>query len=239
MKKLFCILTLAAYATAVQAQMPQEQPPSQTQSSQTPAASVVEFPPIEDVTGKIQAGFWESYWHWISLGGIVLAAGLFLILRRKTPPPSPYEIASGRLSKCPEVYEALGAKAYAQEVSQAVRDYIEAVHNIPAPERTTEEFLTIASESELFDKVQRKLLEDLLKLADLVKFSMEGIDATARAQLLEAARKFVDYDNLKLTDQKRFNELYPEQAKNTQEISTDNKISEDKNPEEEKTEIEK
>ena len=46
----------------------------------------------------------------------------------------------------------LDEKEYASQISFAVRAYIEGQHSIPAPVKTTQEFLKIAAKSIVFDK---------------------------------------------------------------------------------------
>lgn len=158
------------------------------------------LPPTEGVTGKIRPGFWESYWGYAVAAAAVLAALAFLVFKpKKKPEPTPFEKAEARLGGAEKVYEEKGAKAYAQEVSQAVRDYIEAVHNLPAPERTTEEFLQIAAASPQLDSKERAILEGILKLADIAKFAQHSFKGEEKAELLSNARDFISYDNERLS----------------------------------------
>ncbi len=52
-----------------------------------------------------------------------------------------------------------------------IRFYLEEEYNIKAPERTTEEFLLEMTQSKVFSKGQKDLLEAFLFQADMVKFA--------------------------------------------------------------------
>ena len=147
------------------------------------------FPEIEGATDKIGRGFAEKYGAWIALR------------RKKTPAIPPAERATARIELARDISQKLGAKAYASEVSQAVRDYIEEAHDIPAPERTTEEFLKIVSESDEFDDDGRESLKKILTLADMAKFA-QHVFANA-PELAETALAFVDSDDAKTAERRK------------------------------------
>lgn len=194
------INTLLLFPTIVFAQsLANTQPTAQPQEPQSYPTEHL-FPAIESASGKLFAGFWENHWYWILILIIVFGVLLWILLNKKKPLPTPYEIAMISLNS--KELETLESKPYAQTVSNVVRNYIEAVHNIPAPERTTEEFILIASNSDKFDTQTQNLLSELLKKSDLVKFSRAGIESQARKSLLESSIKFVEEDNRKLTDKK-------------------------------------
>ncbi len=174
-----------------------------TQSPQTaqtppPPVNVYEkyFPDIDGITGKIGAGFWESNWIWVALAAIAAsAAGMILFRRKKTPPPSPYEVASSALDFAEGNSDKLSPKEYGSLISQAVRNYIEAARQLPAPERTTEEFLKLSADSNLFDSQQRERLENILRLADMAKFAKHSFRIEEKLELLGNARSFINEDN--------------------------------------------
>lgn len=192
----FALAAGTLFADAPQAANPQQTAQAVQAGAEAPANKFAHLlPPIEDVTGKIGAGFWEANWQYILIGAIAVlavAALLFFILRKKAPPPTPYEIATKRLAHAQKVSDA---KEYAQEVSQSVRDYIEAEHNLPAPERTTEEFLELASKSDAFDGGQKVRLEKILKLADMAKFARHSFRDGERAEILKESSDFVENDH--------------------------------------------
>ena len=75
--------------------------------------------------------------------------------------------------------------------------YIEARHSIPAPVKTTQEFLKIASESAAFDRVQRETLAGILNSSDMAKFARDSFSGERRAELAALARRFLDSDKLR------------------------------------------
>lgn len=156
------------------------------------------FGQIRPATGKMGPSFLESNLYWL-IGGIVAVAAIVLLLLRKRhiKPKTPYEVAKLRFENAPKIYGDFGPKAYAEEVSQIVRDYIDAVYQIPAPERTTEEFLAIAGQSEHFDGEAKADLEKILKLADIAKFARHAFSETEKDQILQSAEKFVEADEQK------------------------------------------
>lgn len=156
------------------------------------------FGQIRPATGKMGPSFLESNLYWL-IGGIVAVAAIVLLLLRKRhiKPKTPYEVAKLRFENAPKIYGDFGPKAYAGEVSQIVRDYIDAVYQIPAPERTTEEFLAIAGQSEHFDGEAKADLEKILKLADIAKFARHAFSETEKDQILQSAEKFVEADEQK------------------------------------------
>lgn len=153
------------------------------------------YPPIAAVTDKLGVPFWERYWIFMALFALLAAILLWLLLKpRRAAPKTPYEIAMARLALAPIAYDKGGAKAYAHAVSQAVRDYIEQVHNIPAPERTTEEFLQIALDSDKFDAAQNGRLSEILNLSDMAKFALHSFQDGEMHKLLNTSTEFIEAD---------------------------------------------
>ena len=159
------------------------------------------FPEIEGATDKIGRGFAEKYGAWIAAAALAAILAAFALRRKKTPAVPPAERATARIELARDISQKLGAKAYASEVSQAVRDYIEEAHDIPAPERTTEEFLKIVSESDEFDDGGRESLKKILTLADMAKFARH-VFANA-PELAETALAFVDSDDAKTAERRK------------------------------------
>lgn len=222
MKNILAISALlaAALAPAQTPQIPPAQPPApQMAPAQAPQAR----PSAEDLqkrrqaqidarkerlkeifgqtrppTAKIGETFWEKYWPY-ALGAAVVGAlaALALARRGRAKIRPPYETAMDRFQTLKAIGAKISAKEYAQEVSQIVRDYIEAVHNIPAPERTTEEFLQIAAACDVFDAEAKESLAKILTLADIAKFARHAFSDAERAEIFEVSAAFVSGDNLK------------------------------------------
>lgn len=202
-------LAAAAVSAHAQAALPQPAP------QDVPAASIPNaaadaparddsvsyesiFPEISPDRGKIGMGFWEKYWAWAI--GALCAAGIaayFIFRPKKLPPKTPYELAIEAVAAAEADSENLGAKEFAARVSSAVRAYIEARHSIPAPVKTTQEFLKIASESAAFDRAQREILAGMLNSSDMAKFARESFSVGRRAELAALARRFLESDNIR------------------------------------------
>ena len=157
------------------------------------------FPPIEGATDKIGASLWRNYLYAGAALLILAAVALaFVLRRRKVPEIPPYEKAVARIKLAEERAADTDAKTFAADVSQAVRDYIEAVHDIPAPERTTEEFLKILAFSDSFDDESRDRLREILTLSDMAKFARQSFRDGEKSALAKSAFAFVDGDNARL-----------------------------------------
>ena len=161
------------------------------------------FGELRPDTPKLGEPLWSVYKYHILASAVIAAAVLWLLLRkRKTIPPTPYELAKSDFEKIDDtLFEKFGAKEYARRTSQVVRDYIDRIYAIPAPERTTEEFLALAAESGYFDDSAKGELQSILELADKAKFARHAFDKSERVQILSLSEKFVEDDNLKHTPQ--------------------------------------
>ncbi len=159
------------------------------------------FPEILPQTEKIYPSFFEKNKYYI-LGGSILCLALLALLFRKKKQPhiSPYEEAKLRFEIVKNQSSELDVKPYAEQVSQIVRDYIDKAHNIPAPERTTEEFLDIAAQSECFNDDAKNELSKILKLSDMAKFAKHSFKGDERDELLNVSIKFIEDDNASVLD---------------------------------------
>jgi hypothetical protein len=83
-------------------------------------------------------------------------------------------------------------KQFYSYLSEVVRFYIELRFDLPAPERTTEEFLEYVSREDSFPQEDRNLLRDLLTLSDLVKFARYGTSTEEMSRALALARKYIE-----------------------------------------------
>jgi hypothetical protein len=134
---------------------------------------------------------------WASIAGVVvlLAIAAFLWRRhaRKQRLKSPHESALAALAGLEAGREAMSAEDFANRAAQTVRQYIFDRFGLAAPRRTTEEFLhdlTADPTSPLTDKSDH--LRGFLKSCDLAKFAGREIDLTHRAELVQAARGFIE-----------------------------------------------
>lgn len=180
--------------------------PAAAQQQQVPtAASIADsaaqsysqiFPEARPDTDKIGTSRWAAYTAYGVLAALAACAVAYIILRRKTPPKTPYEIAKEAVEQAKADSARLDAKQYASQISFAVRAYIEAEHDIPAPKRTTQEFLLAASRRTDFDKTARQTLEKILEISDAAKFARSEFESAQRDELADAAEKFLDSDKI-------------------------------------------
>lgn len=202
------IACLAAFACAFSCGVAQNSFPSQGAQQQEAQEIIKEnatLPEIEKPTPPLSADFWEEHFFIILISTLaaLLLVGFIILRPRKRHIPSPYEIARERLALAGKIFEEFGEKKYAEEVSQLVRDYIEAKHKLPAPERTTEEFLSMLAHSENFDEAQKEKLSQILKLADMAKFAAHAFNESERAAILKNADEFIESDNAKLLENEK------------------------------------
>jgi hypothetical protein len=117
-------------------------------------------------------------WLWWTLGALALFAIVALLVRRlrkrqQTITAAPTVPAHLRArQKLDHALALIGQpKPFCVAVSDTVRFYLEERFNFHAPERTTEEFLTELSSTNLLLPDQKETLGDFLKRCDLVKFA--------------------------------------------------------------------
>ena len=151
------------------------------------------FQDIGPMMERISPPFYERHWFWIAAAALAafIAVGIFLVRKKAPKPISPREIALMRLEAAGGLEEA---KRYAAAVSSALRDYIEAVHGLPAPERTTGEFMALASAHKAFESAQRESLAKILELSDMAKFAKAQFGDGQRQELMTSAKNFIEND---------------------------------------------
>ena len=145
-----------------------------------------------------------SRWGWGVLGLMLLAAGFYLLTRRKRvgepmkiasePPIEPlsrsaYDIALERLARVEaEGWATRGhVDLHYEAAGQALRQYLEDAHKVAALERTTSE-LVWALPPHLSKGGLRDRCQEVLAGADLVKFAEVRPDAAAAVKFLDRCR---------------------------------------------------
>lgn len=151
---------------------------------------------LRDVHGPVfaPAPWWEGLLLPGSIALGVLAIGLAVYLARVLlrRPKSAAEVALTRIDRAEAGAQTLGARAFAAEVSEAVRAFLEAHYHVHAPRRTTEELLAqLASDTESPLAQHAASLSELLSCADLVKFSGASLTPESAARLARLARELV------------------------------------------------
>ncbi len=150
-----------------------------------------------DIRGPIPPDFWVQHWVaivWIAVLIIIIAALLFWFIRRRLAarqkPLTPAELAFKEIDTALELFAGDDA-LYSAILSHAVRRYIEQALQMPAPERTTEEFLQEAQFSPHLRGEPLGLLKDFLEGCDLVKFARQPLDESGRSHFAGQARAFI------------------------------------------------
>ena len=148
--------------------------------------------------------FMRAHWKWFAGGGAaVLAVALVLLLLRRTRREKPEKEAPSITVPLHErVLAALDAldrerlwqqgehKAYQSRLTDLLRGYIEERFQVPALERTTDDLLHELRVSPLGSE-QQKLLANMLRLADLVKFAKAQPAPQENEQMMSSALRFV------------------------------------------------
>ena len=136
---------------------------------------------------------WRRVWP---VAFVILVAGAAVVawwrwtrrvpaVRPPEPLPDPATVARSRIEAARGLMN--DPRAYAAEVSDAVRQYLEARFGLRAPEQTTEEFLVGLSRRPLLDVRHQGPLIGFLEQCDLVKFAgwrpgaqeLDGLEAAA------------------------------------------------------------
>ena len=150
------------------------------------------------IEGPLQIHLTNLEWGLIILGSLVTVAGLvFFIkkyLKRKTHKKAhktPYQVASEKLHQLKKDLTQADDKTFTTQVSDILRQYLEKAFALPAPERTTEEFLNDFSDFNLISKEASIPLADFLQSCDLVKFAKQSLTQEQRKRLIESAENIV------------------------------------------------
>ncbi len=146
---------------------------------------------------------WTRLEWYLVLGGLALAALLVLLairLRKRRESaavetvrmPTAYDIAREALDRLERESGGMSAETFSVNASRVLRVFIEDTLNLPATERTTEEFLRETQDEATMDAPARHALEAFLGQCDLAKFGRQDLSPEARAGLLAKARAFID-----------------------------------------------
>jgi hypothetical protein len=154
-------------------------------------------PDIRDIRGPIHI---PALWPVLLLiAGAVLVAlalgatTLWLVRRwRRSHIKTAAEIALERLERARSLAKDGHASELSAELSNAVREYIQARFELRAPHRTTEEFLydLLAAPGSPVAK-HRESLGEFLDACDLAKFARFAIDVEHMQEMVYAAQSFV------------------------------------------------
>lgn len=155
-----------------------------------------------DVRGPVELPL--GTWPFFLVLLVVLAVGVFLFIRRRRAAAQVFSAPLAGVTCWQAALESLDQletghwntpdeiKQFFSNLSEIVRFYIELRFDLPAPERTTEEFLEHVSKEAVFPQEDRNLLRDLLTLSDLVKFARYGTSSQEMSRALALARKYIE-----------------------------------------------
>jgi len=132
----------------------------------------------------------------LALGAALLAVRLFRRVRAPAPPPPlppAHDVALADLQRLLSRgwVEAGEAEPFYVELSRIVRSYIERRFGLQAPERTTEEFIREAAESNTLAPVHQRVTRDFLVHSDLVKFARARPGPEEMKAAAQAAERLV------------------------------------------------
>lgn len=173
-----------------------------------PAAAAAQ---MEDILPPREPVALPNPWWWVpwAVGALVLVLLIFAAWwwsrrRREMSDepfaqlPPPYDEAQTGLRQARELLDDPSADRYVVAVSRVLRRYIERALDLPAPERTTEEFLPEAARHRVLQGDLATRLESFLYQCDLVKFARQDLARANREELLDAAHRFVEATHEKL-----------------------------------------
>lgn len=155
---------------------------------------------IRDIRGPIHL---PAPTPWLLYAACALAAPLLLWtglrlsrwLRARTKTPSAYELARARLAAADATLDQQKPDAFAEQVSAAVRQYIESRFALPATHRTSEEFLSdLLTRPDISPVLasRRPELSSFLETCDLAKFAARSLHRETMHALSAAAQRFLD-----------------------------------------------
>ena len=163
---------------------------------------------IADIKGPQKLPGRIPGWIWIALGS-ALAAFLIGLLtsklwkNRKTlipsaPPIPPHIIAFKALQalKSRELLEKDECNPFYTELSLILRTYLEGRFNLNAPDATTEEIATELSRSPELNEMQKSILQEFMRQADMVKFAKGHPNRITMETAFDSTQKFVEETQL-------------------------------------------
>jgi len=140
----------------------------------------------------------------VGLGALAVLAlvgfGLRVLAVRRVSPAGaeaarpPHEIALEELESIRKLglLEQGRVSEYTDKVSDVLRRYLEARFALPAPERTTEEFLDEVARTPVLDRDRKRFLAEYLARCDLVKFAAAEPGRRELDELFESSVRFVE-----------------------------------------------
>lgn len=157
----------------------------------------------------------KDNWIWLLIVFLILGLAAYQIWRARKQKPTedkqevqsvltPDMIALQQLEALREkqLWQAGRTKDYHVELTEILRSYIESRFHIPAHEQTTDEIVN-ALRFATIDERMKMVLNQVLRLSDMVKFAKEQPIGTENEQSFDSARAFVKETRLLLTHEKK------------------------------------
>ena len=135
----------------------------------------------------------NQIWLWISAGFAVLCLIFWLLSNKKMKAARvipAWEIAQKALLDLEKTHDLNDEKFFVQ-LSDILRQYIERRFNLPATEKTSEEFIQQVRNDSLLSDSHKRSLESFLTTADMVKFARMTADTKQKQDCLSMAGNFV------------------------------------------------
>lgn len=195
--------SLAQQALDDNSNVPPLQPAIQTTND---IVALEEADDIRDIHNLVKIPYpWLPY---VIILGSVIAFHLILfflfkwlknrkIKKEEAKQLTPYDQALKDLKNTRFLMDAGQDKAFSIAVSNVLRNYLEGQFAMPAPERTTEEFLTEISGHDLIKESLEELLSGFLRLCDLVKFADQPLGSGQMKELYDKAENFIEESYVK------------------------------------------
>lgn len=179
---------------------------------------------------------------WIGGGLLAIALIVFLVyyfIRRKNgkpvffnakPSEPPHIIALRELGLIKEkkLWDTPNHKHYQSKLTNIIRFYIEGRFGVPAMEQTTQEICNSLFTKDVLEKIQLEELQDVLSLADLVKFAKFTPSVSENLGSLEFAIKLVNSTKPVELDQDKNTEVNNEDEADAENSLKPQKIADDK-----------
>ena len=163
--------------------------------------------PMQKLPGRIPR------WIWIVLGTALAAFGIGMISSKlwknretlipKPPPIPPHVRAFQALEELMQkgLLEKDECNPFYTELSLILREYLEGRFRLNAPEETTEEIIEALSQSPELTGVQRNILQEFMRQADIVKFAKGHPDRNTMESAFSTTKEFVEQTKQNQTDQ--------------------------------------
>ncbi len=168
---------------------------------------------IADIKPVMDPPFnWKAFWRIAAIVLLILIIGVLMyILIRKliqkkpifenaTPEPvlPPYVVALAELDRIrnEKAWQQNRTKQFHTDITDVLRVYIEKVYDVPCMEMTSEEIISNLNHLKFENKTVYSALQQILKLADLVKFAKWDATPDEHEMSLANAYLFLNETNI-------------------------------------------